>query len=56
MNQAPVTITRDQLPGGVIDRRIYPLLARRDRSESADLLPWSYWGTEPEHAAVATSD
>ena len=50
----PVTITRDQLPGGVIDRRIYPLLARRDRNESADLLPWSYWGTEAEHATVAT--
>ena len=50
----PITITRDQLPGGVIDRRIYPLLARRDRSESADLLPWSYWGTEAEHATVVT--
>lgn len=48
----PVTITRDQLPGGVIDRRIYPLLARRDRNESADLLPWSYWGTGAEHAAA----
>lgn len=52
----PIAISRDQLPGGVIDRRIYPLLARRDRNESADLLPWSYWGTEAEHATAATRD
>jgi hypothetical protein len=52
----PVAIARDQLPGGVIDRRIYPLLARRGRNESAELLPWSYWGTEVQPVAAATSE
>ena len=38
-----VAVSRESLPSGVIDRAIYPLLARRDRNESADLLPPSYW-------------
>jgi hypothetical protein len=38
-----VALFRDQLPGGVVDRWIYPLLARRDHNESADLLPSSLW-------------
>ena len=51
-----VAVSRDALPRGVIDRRIYPLLARSDRNECAALLPWSYWGTEAEHATDATRD
>ncbi len=38
-----VSLSRADLPGGVVDRRLYPLLARRDRNESADLLPASFW-------------
>lgn len=41
---AMVAVARDELQGGVVDRRIYPLLARRDRNESAALLPLSVWG------------
>jgi hypothetical protein len=38
-----VCITRTELPDGVIDRRFYPLLARRGRNESVTLVPASVW-------------
>jgi hypothetical protein len=38
-----VTIARESLVGGVIDRSIYPLLARRASRDCAELLPQSYW-------------
>jgi len=38
-----IAVARESLAGGVIDRRIYPLLARRDSCDSAELLPPSYW-------------
>ena len=47
-----VAIGRNQLPGGVLDRRIFPLLARRDRNESVELLPLSYWSAEEEATAA----
>jgi len=38
-----VTADRRNLPGGVIDRRAYPLLARPGHNESASLVPASIW-------------
>lgn len=40
---ALVAVSRDELPGGVLDRRFYPLMARKDHNESVTLLPASVW-------------
>jgi hypothetical protein len=44
-----VTADRRDLPGGVIDRRAYPLLARPGHDESASIVPASIWasGVQP---------
>ncbi|MBL8736346.1 MAG: hypothetical protein JNL12_07975 [Planctomycetes bacterium] len=38
-----IAVSRGSLVDGVIDRNIYPLLARRGSCDSAELLPPSYW-------------
>lgn len=40
-------ISRDELPGGVLERRLLPLMARPGHSESVQVVPYTFW---PEHA------
>lgn len=47
-----VAVARQSLVGGVIDRSLYPLLARRDRNESAELVPPSFHDAAPRDQAA----
>lgn len=42
-----VCVDRASLPGGIIDRYCYALMARADHDESADLVPASVWSEPP---------
>ena len=36
-------ISRDELPGGILSRKLQPLMARPGHSESVQLVPCSFW-------------